>query len=333
MIKERKGQDITHINQEDRVDREINHARGKRYCPFCLRKTEQKVLKREPASENIAHTDLSHICVDIVRCLECSAVFVSRNISQEVIERYYVEKLGARISIDKDYFNWALQYTQPAIDQILRYIDKELRGALLDVGCGCGVLLFLAKQKRWLVTGLDLNAKMVKFVLGGLGIDCLNGTLFDFDLPKNHYSVITLIDVVEHLYEPVKTLARCRELLKPGGIILVKTPQWRMQYLKERAKRLLQVGTGNIAKIVHINQFDPSSMQLAFQQAGLVPVAIYPAKLSLQGMQGAPFSIKNLIEHIIRAAVNATVELLYTKTQLNLSFHLLGVARKPLNLL
>lgn len=300
------------------------------WCPICLNQTSQLFLKNEPATRDSDRpAEFQSMRVDIVRCESCRAVFVQRNFSEELLDSFYSERAGGKFPADMENFRWWLQSTKASTLQLLRLIKNEPRGPLLDIGCGRGALLNLAKQQRWPVSGLELNGELADFVRNELDIQVTHGNLFHTDIPKNHYSVITLFDVLEHLYHPVQALSRCLEALRPGGMVVVKSPFWRSQHRKERIKKALGMGTGDIANIGHINQFDPRSIRTAFQKAGLNCVKVIPARSFLPAIRGASFSLRRTLDWGARALTNGLTNLAFKTTRLNLSFNLLGIARKP----
>jgi SAM-dependent methyltransferase len=302
----------------------------KGYCPFCLEATDQKSFKWEPATHDPDRVDFANLYVDLVRCRQCAAVFVRRNLSRKLIEKYYSAETSGSIPANMENFYWWLQNTEMAFKDILRHIAKEPRGPLLDVGCGRGTLLYLARQQGWAVTGLEINAEMARFVSQELAVTCILGTSDNNDLPKNYYGVITLLDVLEHLYDPVKILRRCRELLRPGGVVIVKCPYWRMQYLKEQIRYWVGLGSGDIANIGHINQFSPLSLGLALRRAGFQLIGFYPAQNFLPAIRGTSFNLKRTIEYGITEALNILIKLIFKIFRVNLSFSILGLARKPM---
>jgi 2-polyprenyl-3-methyl-5-hydroxy-6-metoxy-1,4-benzoquinol methylase len=291
--------------------------------------SSQTFIKREPAVEKpVGDPDLDQKQVDIVRCSSCSAVFVRRDFPEELLDRFYMRETGGGIAINMENFGWWLQNTEDAILDILRHIAHEKRGPLLDVGCGRGTLVYLAKAAGWEAIGLDINAGMALFVKNELGIPALPGSIFDLSLPSNHFAVITLFDVLEHIYAPVRMLARCGELLRSGGVVVVKSPHGKMQLFKERFRKMLGFGTGNVATIGHINQFDTMSLPLAFQKAGLTPVGTYPARVFLPGMRGAPFDLKRTFDYGVKVGINMATDVTFRVVGLNVAYNLLGLARK-----
>jgi 2-polyprenyl-3-methyl-5-hydroxy-6-metoxy-1,4-benzoquinol methylase len=302
------------------------------WCPICLETSAQVFLKSEPAVETpIGEADLDEKQVDIVRCVDCRAVFVRRDFPEELLDRFYTRVTGGGIALNMENFGWWLQNTEGAIQDLLRLVANEKRGPLLDVGCGRGTLVYLARQHGWEVTGLDINADMARFVKDQLGIPALSGALEDSALPFNHFAVITLFDVLEHVYAPIKMLERCKELLRPGGVLIVKSPHGKMQLFKENIRKRMGLGTGNIATIGHINQFDTRSLNRAFQKAGLTPIGVFPASVFLPAMRGAPFNLRRTIDYGLKVAVNNTTDIAFRVSGLNAALNLMGIARKRSN--
>jgi SAM-dependent methyltransferase len=57
-----------------------------------------------------------------------------------------------------------------------------------------------------------------------LGLDVIGGTLEEAGFPDSSFDALTMSHVVEHLVDPVRTFAECRRVLKPGGQLVVLTP-------------------------------------------------------------------------------------------------------------
>lgn len=95
-------------------------------------------------------------------------------------------------------------------------------GKLLDVGCGAGTFLLQAKARGWQVVGTDLSTDALK-LCHKRGLKVIKGTLEE--LPKNaRFDVITCFQTIEHLPRPDLFLKQAYSRLKPGGILLVTTP-------------------------------------------------------------------------------------------------------------
>ncbi len=93
---------------------------------------------------------------------------------------------------------------------------------LLDVGCGTGTFLSVARES-YPCCGVDVSADAVAVVRERLGVEAHAGDLVALDLPGGSFDVITLFDVIEHVLEPGAWLRAVRRLLAPRGIVVVTT--------------------------------------------------------------------------------------------------------------
>jgi 2-polyprenyl-3-methyl-5-hydroxy-6-metoxy-1,4-benzoquinol methylase len=106
---------------------------------------------------------------------------------------------------------------QRLLDAIERHAP---RGRMLEVGCGHGLLLDEARARGWSVEGLELAAESREHARS-LGLDVRDQTLED---AEGEYGAVVLADVLEHLDDPVGALGKIAQLLAPGGVTLIVTP-------------------------------------------------------------------------------------------------------------
>lgn len=100
-------------------------------------------------------------------------------------------------------------------------------GALLDVGCSTGIFLNAARI-NFEVHGVEPSAWAAGFAKNSLNLKAVvNDTFENLVLPDAYFDVVTLIDVIEHVADPRKTLQKACRLLKPGGLLYLVTPDIR----------------------------------------------------------------------------------------------------------
>ncbi|MBL8896664.1 MAG: class I SAM-dependent methyltransferase [Planctomycetes bacterium] len=115
-----------------------------------------------------------------------------------------------------------------------RRFAKLLRGlpgrelAVLDVGGGSGYLLDLVKGAdprvtRTQVVDFDPEAQQVARARGH---GTFLGRIEDY-ATQQRFDLVLLLNLIEHVEDPGAVLAKARSLLRPGGVILVQTPNWR----------------------------------------------------------------------------------------------------------
>lgn len=95
--------------------------------------------------------------------------------------------------------------------------------SILDIGCGTGLFLNEMKNSGWQIEGIE-----PAIVARRQAEKLLNTTIYSTigELAKKKFSVITFWHVLEHLYQPDKTLTQCYEMLSPGGLLVVAVPNY-----------------------------------------------------------------------------------------------------------
>jgi SAM-dependent methyltransferase len=104
------------------------------------------------------------------------------------------------------------------------YLSERPPGHLLDVGCGDGMRLRQMRERGWQVTGVETDAQAAQMARKRHGISVFNGEVTSAGFPADHFDAITLSHVIEHVYRPIELLAECRRILKPGGRLVMVTP-------------------------------------------------------------------------------------------------------------
>lgn len=162
-------------------------------------------------------------------------------------------------------------------DQSFRFIQNTLekRGELLDIGCGTGRLMYLAKQAGWRVKGLELSADMAEFVHQRVGAevqvaDFMAMTPDSEDLGR--YDLVVLRHVLEHLPDSILAMEKISALLKPGGHLLLEMPNiegFTMKWSRTVVKLgLYRRRFAADYKAGHCNEFSRDSMRFLAERTG-----------------------------------------------------------------
>ena len=160
-------------------------------------------------------------------------------------------------------------YSPPAIAGV-RFLPFVRNGRLLDVGCGSGGWLAIMKNLGWAVEGVDFDPKAVK-AAAEINIKVQIGSVEDQKYPPASFDAITLSHVIEHVPDPIGTIMECARLLKPGGRLMLYTPNAssRCHYYFKRDWRGLEPPR-------HLHIFSFTSMQKLFDRAGFKQMSIRP---------------------------------------------------------
>lgn len=145
-------------------------------------------------------------------------------------------------------------------------------GRFLDVGCGGGFLVETARDLGWNAEGTEVSRAAAEFGrTKGLAIH--TGVIADAKLPAGAFDVVTLMEVVEHVPDPVALLAECAALLRPGGALYLTTPNW-----ASLSRRVLGVRWSPIGRD-HVVYFTPRHLRRALTAAGLAPRCVTSANI------------------------------------------------------
>ena len=151
-----------------------------------------------------------------------------RSLLHDLVNGYQNHRYGLQRSPALPIGRWLL----PLLPSLRTAADAECRhlpplpaggGRLLDVGCGNGGFLLLARQAGWQVEGLDFDAGAVR-AARSRGLEVHHGGIEVLGGCSACYDVITLCHVIEHVHDPITTLRRLHALLKPGGMLWLDTP-------------------------------------------------------------------------------------------------------------
>ena len=131
---------------------------------------------------------------------------------------------------------------------------------LLDVGCGVGWFLAYLQDQGVACKGLEVNPTAVDFCRRR-GLDAATTPLDDE--PDGSFDVITMFDVLEHLDQPVDTLATARDKLKPGGFLVGYTPN-----IHSVAYELMGSKQNTLAPFEHVGFFNEQSFGYLAKHTG-----------------------------------------------------------------
>ncbi len=97
-------------------------------------------------------------------------------------------------------------------------------GRALEVGCGNGRFLSYLKHHGWNVQGIDLSPYAKDRAKELFDIDVFLGQVEDAPFENDTFDYIHLSHVVEHFFDPVSSMQKIKDLLKPGGTVYVEVP-------------------------------------------------------------------------------------------------------------
>jgi 2-polyprenyl-3-methyl-5-hydroxy-6-metoxy-1,4-benzoquinol methylase len=184
------------------------------------------------------------------------------------------------------------------------------RGRILDVGCGRGELLKIAREQGWDAVGIEPSSTFAEFARKYSGAKVLNQPVESCDLEPQSFDVVILSAVLEHLYRPNETLQALARALRPGGALFVDVPNERGLYF--RMGNLYQKLRGrdwtvNLAPTFepfHVFGFNPKALRKLLQKHGLTVAEwrVYPGRSVLPHTTGVGSAFEVLAAKLVTAA-------------------------------
>ena len=97
---------------------------------------------------------------------------------------------------------------------------------VLELGSAHGGFVATLKWAGFDASGLELSPAIAQIARTLFDVPMLEGPAEDQEIPSSSLDVIALMDVLEHLPDPVATMRHCIDLLTPDGFLLIQTPRF-----------------------------------------------------------------------------------------------------------
>lgn len=184
---------------------------GQRHVPHFGARTAEAPEPAPAGRYRITHSE-RRLVRALVRCAGCGLVTLPPQAAPatsyaDAADPYYVEQAAQRIA------------------NAHRLLDLvPAGGRLLEIGCACGFLLVAARERGFAVQGVEMSAWASAYARETYGLDVKTGSLETANPPPASADVVVMADVIEHLVDPRRTLAHIHRVLRPGGRLLLLTP-------------------------------------------------------------------------------------------------------------
>ena len=168
----------------------------------------------------------------VVRCNECKLIYTNPR-AKDAQENYFgdadVFYEEARLIFKGKKPHHRDRNYEYEIKRIKRF---KRSGSLLDIGTNMGFFLRKAREAGFTTQGVEPSPALSEIARREFKLNVQTAFLENASLEKNHFDVITLIDVFEHVTNPADLLKISHELLKEDGIIVIKVPNGDYNHFK-----------------------------------------------------------------------------------------------------
>ena len=201
------------------------HLRGRRLAAHVSRATHSVSCPACGANEwSTVWSDDGHW---VERCAVCGLGVTYPRPSSARAEDHHRRTYSRAAYVDnylRNYAPFLAHAYQRGLERIRAADARAVR--LLDVGCGFGYFLNLARSEGYEVQGVEVASALAAEARSRYGIFVLPTALHDAPTATDAYDVVTAWDVLEHCPEPRAALADIVLRLKRGGILLVQVPDY-----------------------------------------------------------------------------------------------------------
>ncbi len=167
---------------------------------------------------------------NFMRCLGCGLIYMNPRPTADWICKRYDEDYTSdadlkRMDLSIDSSKWKT-FLRPLWQKFVggyKLADYKIGGKFLDVGCGAGEALCVAKEHGMEPFGIEINPKLVKICKDkGLNAHC--GTLEEINFPDNYFDTVWISQVIEHVCSPKDLLREVKRILKQNGRVYIFCP-------------------------------------------------------------------------------------------------------------
>lgn len=284
-----------------------------RDCPLCNTPRQSATLALK------AHG------MHLLRCAGCKLVYSQEVITPEHERRRYQGSIASvsHFALKQDNAYAGLEREKA------RYVAGRLSsfaasGRLLDIGSSNGALLNAARDAGWTPHGIEINPAAADFCQArGDAVVCGE---YPHALPAdwNQFDAISVLDVLEHIAEPLDFLASLAQHLAPNGWLVVQVPNFN--------SLLIQIEGGDNSNIAHghWSYFTPATLTATLDRAGFSQVFLetYISELD-RILAYSPEQISSTYTALTGTTLDNPLEL-NTETLHNamLGYKLFGIFRK-----
>ena len=147
----------------------------------------------------------------------------------------------------------------------------------IELGCAHASFVALMHQAGFDSTGVEMSPWIVAFGQDTFGVPVKVGPIENIGIEAGSVDVIALMDVLEHLPDPVGTMRHCLSLLKPDGLLLIQTPEFRPEMDFDALVAENGAFLEQLKRDEHLYLFSRDSVTRFFKEIGAGALLFEPA--------------------------------------------------------
>jgi len=230
------------------------------------------ILRCQLCGSSERRTKFSEPPFDILECTDCGLVYVTPRLSSEALaEVYGASYWKSDNPKNRGYSDYAkdgplyLKTFQRRMALVNKWVHGKSR--VIDIGCAAGFFIQVMAEHGHDVLGIEPSAPIAEHAKQAVGADRI--LIGDLDSVPKHciapgtFDLVTMWDVIEHIPDPQQTLHHVRQLLAPGGKLLLET-----QNVSSHWARMLGRRWHHYKHEEHLYHFTPQTIERLLGDCG-----------------------------------------------------------------
>lgn len=198
----------------------------------------------------------------VVVCKDCGLAYLNPRMTTKEAKEFYTRYIRPFPDnyLNRDDNNF-LTAAKNQFYFLKDYINVSDGQRVLEIGSSYGFFLHLLKQSGWETYGVEPSIDAADFARKRFEIEIYSKPVEELEFPNNHFDLIAMFHVLEHIRNPKETLTKVREMLKDDGLVFLEVPNvYKMSF---------SVWEFLFHTSQHLYNFSPTTLSNIFSMAGL----------------------------------------------------------------